>query len=323
MRKFLILLLFIGMGKAYAMSNDTTQNAVKDSANAKRWTYKGQYGFIANQIAFSNWAAGGESSLSGRTTLDYELKYHKGKFAFTHSGHFAFGLVGYKSKKIQKTDDRIDVLFTLGHKISKHWDFTGLASFKSQFANGYKYPDDSTLISGFMAPGYLTISLGFNYKPHKNFQLFLSPLSGKVTFVLNQTLADKGAFGVKKAVFDSTGNLIVHGDNYLGQLGINIVSSYQAKIMKNILFQTRINLYNNYLEPIPGKRWQIDMDWDNQVNFKINEYFATVLYLHMKYDPNALIPKYQNINGEQTMISESARLQLKESLGVGFTYKIK
>jgi len=322
MKKILVLLLLIGIGNVCTASNDTTRQKAADSSNAKCWTYKGQYGFLANQIAFSNWAAGGESSLSGRSTFDYELKYHKGKFAFTNSGHFAFGLAGYESKKIQKTDDRIDLLFTLGHKISRHWDFTGLTSFKSQFANGYKYPDDSTLISGFMAPGYLTVSLGFNFKPHKNFQLFLSPLSGKVTFVLNQKLADKGAYGVKKATFDSTGNLLSHGANYLGQLGINIVSSYQTQIMKNILFQTRINLYNNYLEPIPEKRWQIDVDWDNQVNFKINEYFATVLFLHLKYDPKVLLPKYRTINGEQTMVGESARLQMKESLGIGFTYKI-
>ncbi len=312
----------MGFGTAYAMTKDTTEVAVKDSAKVKSWTLKGRYGFMVNQIAFSNWAAGGESSLSGRSTLDYELKYHKNKFTFDHAAHLAYGLAGYNNKRIEKTDDKLDLLFSVGHKISKHLDFTGLTTFKSQFANGYKYPDDSTLISQFMAPGYFTVSVGLNFKPHKNFHLFISPLSGKITFVMDQSLANKGAYGVKKAIYDSTGKLITPGENYLGQLGINILSAYQAKIMKNIHFQSRINLYNNYLERMPEKRWQIDLDWDNQLNFKINEYFATVLYLHLKYDPKVLLPRYSMVEGKETVVGESARLQIKESLGIGFTYKI-
>lgn len=321
MKKIVLFLLLMSVGTLYATTKDTTQIGSK-ADSVKTWTLKGQYGLMVNQIAFSNWAAGGESSLSGRSTVDLELKYHKNKFTFDHASHLAYGLAGYNNKRIEKTDDKLDLLFSVGHKISKHLDFTGLTTFKSQFAPGYKYPDDSTLISQFMAPGYFTVSVGLNFKPNNDFQLFISPLSGKMTFVMNQTLANKGAFGVKKAVYDSLGKMVKPGENYLGQLGINIVSSYKKKIMKNIHFQSRLNLYNNYLEPLPEKRWQIDLDWDNQLNFKINEYFATVLYLHLKYDPNVLVPKVVIENGVETQTDASARLQMKESLGIGFTYKI-
>ena len=151
----------------------------------------------------------------------------------------------------------------------------------------------------------------------------MSPLAGKVTFVLDQYLANQGAYGVKKAVTDSLGNILVPGERTAGQLGINILSSYQANLMKNILFKTRINLYNNYLEEEPSKRWQLDMDWNNELSFKINKYFSTVLLVQLKYDPKTLFPVYETVDGVQQVVDQEARLQWKQSLGVSFLYSIQ
>jgi len=322
--KFRILLwlfLFLSMGLTASTLNDSIPEKKADST--KPWSYKGQYTVMLNQISFKNWASGGESSLSGRASVDYHLKYKKEKFSFDHTAHIAYGMVGYLHKRIQKTDDKIDLLFGLSNQISKRWYFTSIVSFKTQFSKGYKNPDFDHEISGFMAPAYLTISIGFRYKAKKDFELFMSPLAGKVTFVLDQYLANQGAYGVKKAILDTLGNVLVPGRNITGQLGINILSSYQANIMKNILFKTRINLYNNYLEENPDKRWQIDMDWNNALSFKINKYFSTVLLVQLKYDPNALFPVFKNIDGINTAISEKSRLQWKQSLGVSFLYNVQ
>ncbi len=304
-------------------AEDSLKSPVKkDTVKKKRLTYKALYTFGMNQMAFSNWAAGGESSLSAKATVDYDLKYTKKKFTFDHTAKLAFGMVGYIDKRVEKTDDKIDLLVAFSHKWRKSWDLTGLIIYKSQFANGYKYPDDSTLISAFMAPAYLTTSIGFNYKPVKEFQVFLSPVAGKLTFVMNQALADKGAYGVTPAVTDSLGNIMVPGKNYQGKLGINIVTSYKGKLSKNIDVNTALNLYNNYIDPDPGNRWNIDVDWDNRLIFKFNSFFATILYFHLKYDDDAIIPQYKIIDGEKVKVSEGPKLQLKESLGLSFTYKI-
>ena len=42
-------------------------------------------------------------------------------------------------------------------------------NFRTQIAKGYKYPDKDHPISTFMAPAYLTTSLGMDYKPNKIF----------------------------------------------------------------------------------------------------------------------------------------------------------
>ena len=320
-RVFVLAFLFLSMGLMADVPADSIPREKADTTNP--WSYKGKYAFMINQIGFKNWAAGGESSLSGRASVDYHLKYKKNKFSFDHTAHLAYGMVGYFHKRVQKTDDKIDLSVDVSSQVSKKWYFSSILSFKTQFSKGYKNPDFSHVISDFMAPGYVTISTGFRFNPKKNFELFMSPLAGKITFVLDQSLADKGAYGVKKAVYDSLGNRLVPGKDLSGQLGINILSSFQTKIMENILFKTRVSLYNNYLEEEPSKRWQIDMDWHNELTFKVNKYFSTILLLQLKYDPNAMFPIYENVDGTSTIVSEKSKLQWKESLGLSFLYRIE
>jgi len=189
--------------------------------------------------------------------------------------------------------------------------------------NSLAFKIDSTLISAFFAPAYITVSLGFNYKPNDKFQLFLSPVSGKMTFVLNDDLANKGSFGVKKAIVDTLGNIITPGKHFLGIVGVNIVTSYNAEVMKNIKLNSALSLHNNYLDFNLKNRWNIDVDFDTRMVFSINTVFATVLYLHLKYDHNTMFPNYENIDGIETEVSQSPKLQVNESFGLGVTYQIK
>jgi hypothetical protein len=69
--------------------------------------------------------------------------------------------------------------------------------------------------------------------------------------------------------------------------------------------------------------WQIDMDWHNELTFKVNKYFSTVLLLQLKYDPNAMFPVYKNVDGMSTIVSEKSRLQWMESLGLSLLYRIE
>lgn len=320
--KILLTVLLAGLlGSTHAFTLDSLTND-REVDTTTAWSFKSLNLLSVSQMAFVNWTAGGESSLSGKVAADYELTYQNENFTFNHNADFAYGLVGYNDKRIEKTEDKINLLTAISTKLSEDWDYTGMATFKTQFAEGYKYPDDSTLISTFMAPAYLTLSMGLNYKPAKTFQIFVSPVSGKITFVLNSNLANMGAFGVKKAVLDTLGNIKLPGEKVFSQMGINLLSSYKAKIMKNIDINTMLNLYNNYLDTDPANRWNIDLDWDTRVVFTINKIFATILYFHMKYDHNAKIPIYAVQDGLKVKISESPRLQLKESFGLSVTYKI-
>ena len=82
-----------------------------------------------------------------------------------------------------KTDDRIDLMSRYGRKVFKEFYYAGLLNFKTQFMPGYNYPNDSVKISNFMAPGYLFAAVGLNYIPNQYFNAFISPLTGRMTFV--------------------------------------------------------------------------------------------------------------------------------------------
>lgn len=307
--------------------NSLAFNADSDSSAAtvdtiKNWTFKSLSIVSVAQNAFVNWAAGGESSLSGKVGFEYDLKYNKGKFTFDQAANLVFGLVGYIDKRVEKTNDKINVAVAFSHQISKNWSLTNLTTLKTQFANGYKYPNDSTIISTFFAPAYLTVSLGLNYKPNEKFQIFLSPVSGKMTFVVNDQLANKGAYGVKKAEIDSVGNIITPGNHFLGEVGVGLVTSYKAELMKNIKLNSALSLHNNYLDLEVNNRWNIDVDFDTRVIFSINKIFSTVLYVHLKYDHNARFPNYETVGGEEVVVSESPKLQINESFGLGVSYQI-
>ena len=51
-------------------------------------------------------------------------------------------------------------------------------------------------ISGFLAPAYLALGIGAQWVPCKHFSLTLSPVTGRLTIVNDQELANQGAFGV-------------------------------------------------------------------------------------------------------------------------------
>ena len=287
----------------------------------ERLTFHGSYGLNVNQLALSNWAAGGESSFSGKAFADFTLIDRKKSFEQKLTGAFAFGFSRYTDKRIEKSDDKIDLAYYLSLNSKTQWNVTAVATFNTQFAKGYKYPNDSTVISTFFAPAYLTVSAGYSYKTKNDrFQIFMSPLAGKVTFVLNQDLADQGAFGVRKGYYDQD-SIWVPGENIAPALGVNVITNYKQPIGKNITYTTMLNVFYNYLERRDDDRLRLDVNWENTINFTITKYISTILFVHLKYDHNTTFPVYEEIDGVQTVVGNKPKLQFKESLGIAFVHK--
>lgn len=303
-----------------AATNDSVP--VKAADTIKYWKDNLKLNLHFSQNTFSNWSVGGENAISGKAGIDYKGRYHRKRVSFESGSKLAYGLVGYGLKHIEKTDDRLETSLSLSHKAIQNWTYTTLISFKSQFSASYKYPNDSTVVSDFLAPAYVNASLGMNFRPSDDFEVFISPASGKFTIVTNQELANKGAFGVEKARYDSTGVMITEGENVLCEFGVNVLTKYSTDITDQVDLSTAINLYNNYLDTDKSNRWNIDVEWETNLNFSINKYLQTVLFLHLKYDHNTKIPQYEIIDGSKVLIGEGPRLQFKESLGFGLLYKI-
>ena len=77
----------------------------------------------------------------------------------------------------------------------------------------------------------------------------------------------------------------------------------------------KYKMFVNYRDPFDN----LDLEMENQVSVKLNDYMNMTFMLHMIYDDNIMFPVYDN---EGTKVGEKAKLQLKEFLTLGFSYKI-
>lgn len=285
------------------------------------WHLKGSNSLNFNQVGVTSWAEGGESSLAGATYIGFSAAFQKNKIRSDHQFNAAFGVMRTELKKIRKTEDKIDLTSSLGFQAIGNWYYTSQINVKTQFTEGFKYPNDSTVVSAFFAPGYLTASLGMQYKPMKSLTLFLSPASGKFTFVLNQVLADAGAFGVTPACRDSAGGVVEPGKKVKAEFGINLTARFVRDVFEHVNIDSKLELYNNYFDENRPNRWNIDINWETAIIFTINKFLSSSLRFQMVYDHNIMVPRYDIVKNTKIKISEGPGLQFKETFGIGLAYK--
>ena len=291
-----IVLLFVLAGFSLSAFS---QEPVPDSLSG--WEKGAVATLNFSQVSFTNWASGGQNSLSGVALFNGSANYKKNRFTWDNTLDLAYGLTRQGDDPWVKNDDRIDFASKAGQYAFKNWYYTGLLGFKSQFSDGYASPGDTVSISGFMAPAYLNISLGMDYKPNKYFSLFISPLTGKMTFVLNEHLSDAGAFGVDP------------GSSFRPEFGGYLKMALKYDIMKNVSLQTKLDLFSNYLDNPEN----IDVAWDVLLAMKINEYLTATLTTNLIYDDDILIAVEQ----DDSSVRMQPAIQFKEMFGLGLSYK--
>ena len=277
--------------------NSFSQTVKNDSI--KNWKVGGNTSFNFNQVSFNNWAAGGEPSIAGAYLLKSFFNYKKNKSAWDNDFNFGYGLSKQGNYKISKTDDKLQFASKYGYEASKSWYYSALVDFKTQISKGYKDPKvQEMVISDWMAPGYLTSSIGMDYKKSDNFSLYISPVTDKMTFVMNDSLSDAGAFGVDP------------GDNLRSEFGGYVKMVYKkSNLIKNVDFFTKADFFSNYSH----NPQNIDVDWETSLNMKINDYLTAMFSLNLLYDDDT---KYVDKNGKE----RGARVQTKQLFGLGLVY---
>ena len=311
MRKILFFLLLILISEI-ALSQEIqkvakakeTVSAIKLPDSLKTWFFGGTGSLAFNQAAFSNWAAGGQNSIGVDAFIDVMANFHKGRhiWANTLNVGYGFNFLGKGNQaKYTKNNDKLDYTSAYGYEFSKDkkWLITVLMNFRTQFSAGYNYPDDKTVISNFMAPGYLVAGVGITYAPVKWFYLYLSPGSGRFTFVLDKALSDSGSFGVDR------------GKKLRSEFGPYFRANLNKDIAKNINLTTTLALFTNYIKGFGN----IDVNWDFLLTMKVNKWLAASITTQLIYDDDIVIqPDPTEAGGPRT--------QFKELLGLGISYKI-
>ena len=279
------------------------------------WDKLAKVGFDMNQISFVNWSSGGDNSISGLVKVDLGLKFTKGRLIWDTNLAVRYGLNKQEGREMRKTDDVLELNSTFGYKsgILSDWYYTSKLNYKTQFTEGYAYPNIEQPISMFMAPAYLFLGVGAEYsEPMTNMKFYIAPITLKSTFVMDETLANQGAFGVDEAVYDENGVLIRKGKNSRSEVGLLLSNEWKREIFKNITIDHKLTLYTDYVNGFGN----VDVSWQISFDMKINNFVRANVGAQLIYDDNIL--NKREVNGEQ--IIEGPRVQFKQLLGVGLAY---
>lgn len=261
------------------------------------WSYKGITGFNLSQTSFTNWSEGGENSVASNVYLNASLNYVKDKVSWTNDLSSNFGLYYTTENNWRKNIDNINFASKYGRSISKVFYYAALLDFKTQFANGYNYAVSTTdRVSGFMTPAYLNLSVGIDYKPNEHFSAYYSPVTGKMTFVSDTTFSLN--YGLQA------------GKKRRAELGSSFRAAADYDVFKIVNLKSNLDLFTAYNQSF-GK---IDVNWEVLLNLKVTQLLTVTLQTTLRYDDDI---KYVDANGNLG----PARVQFKEVLGVGLSYK--
>jgi hypothetical protein len=265
--------------------NDTTK---------RPWKAGGLYNLAAGQGALSNWAAGGDDfSLTINSLLNLFAFYRKGKNSWDNSLDINLGYLKTTSLGGRKNDDRLDLFSKYGYALSPRLNLSTVFDFRSQFFKGYTYSDTiRTFSSAFMAPAYILVSQGLDYKPVKNLSIYLSPITTRWVIVNNDTLSAKRAYGV-----DS-------GKHSINGIGAYATINFIKEVNKHLTYKARLDLFSNYKK----NPQNIDLYMTNILSIKLGKIFSVTWSVDMIYDDDV------RLFGKN---KTSPALQLKSIIGIG------
>jgi hypothetical protein len=251
-----------------------------------------------SQAGYRNWTKGGVNTLALTTGLEAKTVRTSESWEQTHEFRLVYGLVRQDTLPIRKADDEIRVNTSFQHKgdadFFRHFNPTVAFQVRTQFAPGYNYKknpfkDDDreppVQVSSIFAPLTLTQSIGLSYEPAKWFSQRLG-IGSKETIVTIPEFRE--LYGV-----DST-------KAYQLEVGVESRTHLDREIVSNVRWKSTLGLFAAFNNPdMP------DLQWENVVAMKVNEWLGVNFQLDAFYDRDL-----------------SKVLQVKEVFSLGFSFTL-
>ncbi len=266
---------------------EAPRKAMKIRAETKKWTYGGTEVVQLSQSFFENWVKGGEKSVALLSDLRVSANYKYKKMEWDNKVLHKLGIISQEDQRTRINDDVIQLTSKLGMNASKKWYYSTMLDFKTQFFYGRDAKDYDQILSGFMSPGYQTFAIGMDYKPRKNFSILISPLTSKITYVLDTMHVDASRYNIPE------------GKRTDAQTGASVTSNITHKISPVLTLTSNFDYFYSYLDD----EAKTQLEWEIILDMRINKYLSTRLIPHMRY--------FQN---------ESEKIQFKQNLTIAFNY---
>jgi hypothetical protein len=246
-------------------------------AKVNYWKTRTSVGINVNQATFSNnWKGGGVNSLAIGGLVNYKAEYAKESYSYVSEVILEYGKIKNKDQLQKKTRDRIFWDNKAALQLSKNWYFFGSVSFESQFDSGFAYSKDAdgkefeNLISKFMAPGYLTESFGFEYKPSKYFSTRIGTGTARQTFVLD-TNVYLSTNAVTKVVSKAPVKYGVDfNKKFKNELAFQIVSAFEKQVYTNTMLKARYQMFIPYDRALVNIDHRLDVSITSKLNRLMN-----------------------------------------------------
>ena len=302
---FYLLAAFLFLNLLNAQQSQPTDSISSDSlitANEKKSKFKffGLAQFTFNQAYFENWVSGGENSMTGLFSIDYNMNYLSEKgWIWDNNLMLSIGTTYLSgSAFFKKADDRIEINSVLSKKVNTYWNYSAYFNFKTQLLPGYRYfkkdgEDQKEKISRILSPAIIQMGLGWYYKEGDLAWFNIAPMAARGIFVsqdYTQNLSPgKKYFGVER------------GATSIVSIGASLSGFIRSNLMENITINNKFNVYVNYINKIEN----IDFEWNANIRLKVNDKISSNLIVHIQYDDDLI-----------------KRMQIRELFGLGLSIDI-
>ena len=252
------------------------------------WKHSLVAGLTLSQVGFTDWAQGGENSLSYALNADGKSVDEEMFSEWITAYKFAFGQTRLSNQGLRKSDDVIDISTVFTYKLGVYVNPYASATLKTQFAKGFAYPvpDSSLQVSAFFDPAFLTQSAGVGYQPMKEMKTRLGiGLREVMTKDFNLYSDDPATVEVEKTSVDG---------------GLESVTNIEWQWDDNILFTTQLELFSRF-----KKMDEIMVRSNTAITGKVNKYISAIFSLQM-INEKRITPK----------------TQIKESIALGLSYTL-
>ena len=259
------------------------------------WTIKGNGKLQFSQNYFSsNWYQGGEKNYSMVSQFNLDANFdNKQKQNWDNRFEAQLGFQTSETDQYHKfkaTSNLLRLTSKLGFKAAKDWYYTAQLELQSQ--PYMSYDNNGNVTADFASPFYIRSSVGMDYKiKKKRFEgsLYMAPLSWNITYVDRESLFSR--YGIDE------------GHHTKHDWGPNVKFTFTYKMFKNVSWQSRLYWFTTF------KLTRIE--WENTINFTINKYLATTVFLYPRFDDSS--PKYRSESSESYWM-------FKEWLSLGLSY---
>ena len=323
------------------------------------WTSSLKTNVNMGQTGLTNWAAGGDNTISMAAFIDANANWKKGEMFWNNRLQLDYGFLYASSKPIlQKSTDRIYLESKWGYKApsSKYVYFSANYDFKSQFTTGYNYNTPSSLVdpetgleytgadlrqawkdarglkSGFLAPAYTNLALGIDCIPNKWLTINFAPLTGGFVIVKDAELRKSYSMKEKKtttdemltAANDALAAATTKAEKDLAMVALgDLYRAAKFEFGAQLKADAKVNVNDNfsYSTQVVLFANYLDIKHCPRINWDNRFDWKLAKYFSLTLTTNLIYDDQIMIFSEKDNLTK-ARVQFKESIAFGFTYTI-